>query len=379
MLRYSSSILLLSLFFTACKKDIAYNNVGTSIESISYDSILVAPSPWANPIAGGVLQILDGSGNELWARSTTGAPFNFRKWYINGKVRYSYVEYDPTVYNMNGVNTYHGHAVILDENMNELKKIYLLPYNGRSIEDANGLDVHDFVLLDDDHYISIAYFETTVNNIPASLSPAAGIRVAAAIIQEVQSDAVIWEWNSADHSELYATSVEGNQFGDAGTTRDYVHLNSVFVDPKDENLICSFRNSDQVLKIKRGTGEILWRLGGTTDEFGLTSDQKFLRQHHATLLDDNETLLLLDNGNAGTRSTSRIIEMKLDENSKTVSNYKSITIPNVFVQYMGSVQKIDDSYFVGGGSEPVCLQVSSSGEALFQKTIANPSYRAFIY
>ena len=43
--------------------------------------------------------------------------------------------------------------------------------------------------------------------------------------------------------------------------------------------MCSFRNIDSILKIERGTGKILWILGGKGDHFGLTEEQKFSRQH----------------------------------------------------------------------------------------------------
>ena len=62
---------------------------------------------------------------------------------------------------------------------------------------------------------------------------------------------------------------------------DYIHMNSVFIDPKDNHLIVSLANGYTVLKIHRQTGEILWRLGGKLDEFSLTDNQRFriLYQH----------------------------------------------------------------------------------------------------
>lgn len=59
-------------------------------------------------------------------------------------------------------------------------------------------------------------------------------------------------------------------------------------------MIASFRNLDEVLKIDRQTGEILWTLGGLGDDFGLTEEQLFSRQHYAKLTDTG-TLLLFDN------------------------------------------------------------------------------------
>jgi len=363
--------LFLFILFCGCRKEGEYPNLPPEQPG----EILVSPYP---DIDTGELLILDSSGNEILKKNIKGAVLNFQRWNINGHIRYSYFQYDPS-YIIPGIGTALGDIVVVDTNLRELRRIRLLPNNIRTPEDPDLLDSHDFILIDDDHYIVMTYYLQQVNNIPDSLNPVPGSRVLAPIIQEVQNGQAVWEWNGTDHPEFYASSVESN-FSDT-SIQDYMHLNSLFIDPEDHNLICSFRNQDQVVKIDRKSGSVIWRLGGKKSDFPLSPDQKFLRQHHATLVDDNRTLLLYDNGEISQRPYSRILEFQLDENSKTVTAFRSLKVPdNTFSEYMGSVQKMADSYFIGCGSVPRIMEINSTtGKVIFEKQLTSKSYRAFKY
>jgi hypothetical protein len=124
----------------------------------------------------------------------------------------------------------------------------------------------------------------------------------------------------------------------------------------------------------------MWRLGGANSDFALTPDMVFLRQHHATLTDSNQTLLLFDDGVIPTRPYSRICEFRLDEVNKVVTGFKFFNIPEPFTDFTGSVQKIGDDYFIGGGTARYLLDINyNTGQKVieFQGNLA--SYRAFKY
>src|ERR1039458_9680485 len=53
----------------------------------------------------------------------------------------------------------------------------------------------------------------------------------------------------------------------------HLHLNSIDIDPSDGNFILSFRHTSSIVKVDRHTAAILWTLGGTEDQYGLTSDE----------------------------------------------------------------------------------------------------------
>jgi len=374
------SFLFLSLIFTACKKN---DNPGPDIldayvHNPTDGDIMIAPFKDGDH-SSGVLLNLDKNGNVLKRIPTGGEALNFVKWNYEGKTRYSYNQY---IYKNEPIAVIYSQAVVLDENFNEIRRFNLLPFNGRTNADPNGLDSHEFILLGDDHYIALGAVEQRVNNIPAALDPVANTRVIATVIQEVNNGQVLWEWNSADFPEFYTNSLQSNDFSSNDVADDYMHCNSIYIDPADSNLIVSFRSQDEVVKLKRNTGEILWRLGGKLSDFPITAGQQFLRQHDATISHDEgkTTVMLVDNGLRGTRESSRILEIQIDESNKLISNFKEFAIPNTFIEFMGSVQKKGDTYFIGGGSAKSVLEYNYvTGEKLFELDLSNPSYRAFKY
>jgi arylsulfate sulfotransferase len=371
---------LLALFLVAlvsCKKDIT--SITTTLDS--QDGVILVSPYKGGDVNSGELLILDKNGNTIGYKKTAAEAFNFEKWEVNGKVRYTYLEHNPNAANsISLLSITPCYAVVLDENLNEIKRLSLLPQSNEDYTQT-AVDSHEFIYIDDSHFIVIAYLEKTVNNIPASLNPAKDCKVLVPIIQEIKNDEVVFEWDASNYPEFYEQSVEGNAFSDASTVNDYMHLNSVYIDPRDNNLICSLRHLNQIIKIDRTSGNIIWRLGGKNSDFPLTSEMKFLRQHDATLTDNNQTLLVYDNGEATERPYSRVAEFQLDEVSKTVTSYKSFNVPGgVFSAYMGSVQKRGNTYFIGCGSVPKMMEVNYiTGSVNFLMQLDNPSYRAFKY
>jgi len=385
------------VFSASCRKTSSTTTNTTVVNPSIYDTVQTrfAVSALNNPTLGeifvspylpgdsssGVVMVLNQNGHVIKQLKTSGETLNFQKWVINGKVRYTFEVQDPSIPMYTG-GTIPGYEVITDSNFNVIKKVSL--YNNGSISTSTmkGVDGHDFILLDDNHYILESFYPKTVTNIPDSLAPVvSGVNVIAPVIQEVVNDVVVWQWDGTNYPEFYATSVEGNTFGDSVNYQDYMHLNAMFIDPRDNNLLLSFRNLDQVVKINRTTGNIIWRLGGKNSDFPINSDQFFLRQHNITLTDDNATFLLFDDGQTSIRPSSRILEFNLDESAKTILAFRSFDIPEPFCAYMGSVQKRGNTYFIGGGWANYVLEVNYlTGEKLMElKAPVDKFYRAYKY
>jgi arylsulfate sulfotransferase len=342
---------------------------------------LVAPSGYRSP-SSGLIVIYDKAGNPMKQVDVGATTMDFKKWVLpDGKVRYSFLKYNKDVQHMPNVGYNAGEIVILNQDFQEINKLTLLPNADRKATDNNALDGHDFILLSDNHYIAMAYFEKEVTNIPSNLTPMSSCKVVAPIIQEVENGKVIWEWDGTNEPELYSTSIEGNDYKLGDMTQDYAHLNSIYIDPKDNNLVLSFRNLNQVVKLDRTTNKILWRLGGKNSDFPITSEQRFLRQHDAHFLADGKTMILFDNGDLAERPFTRIVEYTLDEKNKKITKYKSTYLPDrSFSRYMGSVIKTDSSYFIGCGADPRVIEVDlQTGQKMFEQKLVFPSYRAYRY
>jgi len=373
-----------TLLFSACRKT-STNAPTDPADSLFNVTALTAPEPGQVFIAmngtnNGTLMVLDEQGHILKKKDVGPTVDNFQRWIVNGEIQYTYAHTDPNAYKLQGVNSIGGYEVICDSNFNEIKRVSLGSYGAISNTVQGEIDGHDFILIDDSHYIIETYYEKTVNNIPDSLTSISNVKVAAPVIQEIENGNVVWQWDATNYPEFYSTSVEGNGFNDSSTIWDYMHINSMYLDPRDNNLICSFRNLNQVVKINKATGAIMWRLGGKNSDFPLTSDQFFLRQHCVTLTDNNQTLLIFDNGEISQRPSTRILEFSLNETSHSINSFKAFPIAEPFTQYTGSVQKRGDTYFIGGGTANYSLEINyTTGEKLFELKQTENSYRTLKY
>lgn len=321
---------------------------------------------------------LDQNGNVTWYVALTpeqadGKIFtDFRQHKLeNGDIRYSYQIVDPDVSTMGLTDYLPGTRVVLDEKYKEVKRdgarISLLDPNETNHDKkvmGDPVDGHDFVLLGDKNWITESYVAETVDNIPVELNPnPLGSKVVAAVIQEVKDGKPVFTWKSTDHPELYALSEKGNDFANSNMKpQDYLHINAMILDPSDNNLIVSFKNANTIVKIDRSTGDILWKLSGKGDEFGLADHQKTSGQSSLSLTDDGY-LVVFDNGQ-GTGKT-RVLKYKLDETNKKVIDFKEYSMDGYTSSEFGSAQKVDnekDAYIIGwgvnGANQPVLTEMN---------------------
>jgi hypothetical protein len=126
----------------------------------------------------------------------------------------------------------------------------------------------------------------------------------------LQNDREAWRWALSDH------------LSPPQTFPDWSHINSVSYVPGEEALVLSSRNLNAVFKVDLTSELIVWALGfaGRVDEdgflgdFAMAADDRFFHQHDPEV-QENGNVLLFDNGAAGTRQSSRAIELELDETS----------------------------------------------------------------
>ena len=123
-------------------------------------------------------------------------------------------------------------------------------------------------------------------------------------------------------------------------------------------MLISMRHTDGVYKIDRTTGDIVWKLGGTTTPESLTviddplGANPFGGQHDARMLDDG-TLTVFDNGMTRNRPP-RAVRYQIDESAGTATLLESVSdtdAPNAIC--CGSARRSDSgSWTVGWGAFP---------------------------
>jgi hypothetical protein len=146
---------------------------------------------------------------------------------------------------------------------------------------------------------------------------------------------------------------------------------------------------DEITKINRQTGEIIWRLGGLksrNNQFQFINDPiTFSHQHDIRRL-PNGNVTLYDNGNLHIPKISRAREYKLNESSKTVELIWAHTNePPIYKSGLGNVQKLSgNNTLIGWGGwinqgDEAISEVQQDGSLALEISIPDSflNYRAF--
>ncbi len=199
------------------------------------------------------------------------------------------------------------------------------------------------------------------------------------VIQEIdRKKNVVFEWKSADHYKITDAGPEVNLLDPSFV---HAHVNSACVD-LDGNLVISARNLDEVTKIDRHNGKIIWRLGGKNNQFRFLNDSIGFSAQHSVIVLPNGNLLLYDNGLFHKPPFSRAVEYRLDTVKKTaelVWSYRNT--PDIASEIWGNSQRLHNgNTFISWGKSPIAAtEVTRSGEKVFEMTFPDGvySYRIF--
>lgn len=284
---------------------------------------------------------LDSSGNLIFYKNVgSDNALDFRKWYNgDGEVRYTYLQYlENSFAGISGINP--GCVVVMDEDYNVIDELYYQTSDG---EEAM-VDPHGFIYIDDGHYILTSYDDIVVEDIPEELGATDNSAYLAVLyIEEIEDGEVIWEFCSMDYERFLYATTDVTWSASTDSCYDYMHFNSMYID-NDDNLLVSCRNINAIIKISRETGELVWILGGgSEDDFGLTEDQVFSKQHSIIVTSDG-SYMIFNNANdevsGGEAESSSIIRLKVDEETMEVTEYIKYET-GFYSNYMGSIRELD--------------------------------------
>jgi len=254
---------------------------------------------------------------------------------------------------------------------NVARKFIVLNDNYESVDEWNAVgyktDVHDLRLLSNGHAFLLVYKPYTVDL--SSYGGYVTATVESCLIQELDQDKnLVWDWDSIDYLPITQTN-----HSLATPTVDYAHCNALEVD-SDGNLLLSSRHLDEITKISRQTGTVIWRLGGLGNEFTFTNDTGFAWQHDIRRLVDGH-LTLFDNGAPG-RGYSRAVEYEIDEGTKVITRTWEYQGPFAFC--CGNVQRLPEgnTFINWGPAHPTITEVTPDGQIVFAAEAAF-SYRSY--
>ena len=196
------------------------------------------------------------------------------------------------------------------------------------------------------------------------------------ILRQLPSGTTEFAWNAWDHF-----TIDDWIFVQPGLAAlpsiDFDHPNSLTKDI-DGNYLVSFASLGLIAKIDAASGDILWRLGGRTNQFTLVGDPLggFGIQHDVRLL-PNGNLLFIDNGIRHSPPETRAVEYKLDLVAHTATlvwQYRHT--PPVFAPFAGSAQRLaNGNTFVAFGATAQVAEVTPAGAVVWEAQMTNNGQR----
>lgn len=205
------------------------------------------------------------------------------------------------------------------------------------------------------------------------------------VIQEFDSaNNLIFEWNTWDHYDL----LDCEPYVDlTASVVDLAHVNTIEIDT-DTTLIVLARNMNEITRISRLTGEIIWRIGGINNEFTFINDTiQWAWPHDIRKIGDG-LFSIFDNGRFNTPDPhySSGVIYEIDEFAKTITQVKRFrNEPDVYGGIMGNFQLLDNGNFFtgwGSGSYPDSIAITefdSNGSIIHMINFNAINYRAHKY
>jgi len=256
-----------------------------------------------------------------------------------------------------------------------------------SVGCANGYlaDNHDFMALDNGHKVLIAYDDQPFDMSLIVVGGDPNAIVEGFIVQELDANNnLVFQWRSWDHF-----SVTDNVYLDLTISDiNFIHGNAVDID-FDGDFLISSRSLDEITKIDRITGDLIWRWGGSQNQFTFVNDYPFTHQHSIRSVGVNR-YLLYDNGNHSDQhigvNLSRAVEYELDTVLMTAEKLWDFSHPDsLYAPSTGCVQRLPNGNtfinwgnLAGSGLGAIFTELDTIQQIVFQMefTTGQNVYRA---
>ncbi|MFC2094035.1 aryl-sulfate sulfotransferase [Bacteroidota bacterium] len=262
------------------------------------------------------LLITENTGNPIFYLGTQSIPYDFKK--------------QP-----NGWLTYFNSEMGIFYALNNKYELVDSFYCGNGFE----TDIHELLLLSNNHSYLLGRDPQIIDMSQLVEGGKEDALVLGFVIQELDEDKnVVFQWRNLD----YISVLDAEEVDLTAQVIDYSHMNSICVD-FDDNLIISSRNLNEITKINRHTGELIWRLGGKKNQFSFINENfRFYRQHDARRL-QNGNILFFDNGYFHNPKFSRAVEYQLDETNLVATKvWEYRNNPDYFTSAMGNVIRLSN-------------------------------------
>jgi hypothetical protein len=228
-----------------------------------------------------------------------------------------------------------------------------------------GADHHDLTLLPNGNHLMIVYRPRR----GVDLRPFGGPRRATVldgVVQELTpSGQLVWQWSTKGHVRLRETTfAHAAVIFEGKTAYDLVHMNSVMYAGPD--LVFSGKGVNAVYRVRRSSGKILWKLGGTHRRESLRVLRDPFRrvplaaQHDARVWRDG-TVSAHDNGEFEHRRLPRIARYRINVRKRTATLVEDVRDRRLHASYCcGSGTRLPGgSWLVSWGANSIITELSA--------------------
>lgn len=249
-------------------------------------------------------------------------------------------------------------------------------------------DLHELLLYENGHSFMMSYDPQRVNMANLVSHGDSNAIVIGLIIQELDADKnVIFQWRSWDYFNI----LDAKHTNFTEHEIDYAHGNAIEL-CSDGNIMISSRHMDEITKINRSTGNIIWRLGGKKNQFAFENETHYFSHQHAIRELPNGNITIFDNGNyyepidpihgRMPAPFSRAIEYSLDETRLIATKvWEFVNNPPIYGFAMGYAERLENgNTIIGWGmGRPSFTEVNSAGQIVLELSLppGQVSYRAF--
>ena len=243
-------------------------------------------------------------------------------------------------------------------------------------------DHHEILGTPDGTWLTMSYEPRAGVDLTSVSGPASALAVDAVVREVSNAGQVLWTWNSKDHIALAEGGTvrvstifdgAGGLFGPGGgNAYDLAHINSI--EPDGDGYLISLRRPSAVYRILKSTGEVDWKLGGTTTAKSLAvigdpnGSLPLVGQHDARRLPDG-SISVYDNGVKGGQPQvrpPRVVRYRVDPAARTATFISEITDPAAATSpCCGSATRLKGgNWLISWGGIPRLTEVDSRGRLM---------------
>jgi Arylsulfotransferase (ASST) len=340
---------------------------------------------FTDPLVGqGGPMILDSKGRYVWLkRATKTAPdtLNLQVQRYQGKPVLTY--WDGVVQNTGEMaGTWH----VLNDRYKEIAKV-----GSQDGWDPSG---HEFLIRSGGTALVTGYKHIPHRDLTAAGGGSDQTLLDSGVLEyDITTGKLLKVWSADEHIPMTDAYPPANP--NSPVAYDPWHINSIDV-ASDGTWLVSMRNTWAIYKIDPTTGQIVWILGGKRSNFAIPDNVAFAFQHDARWrpngemsVFDNDCCAFIPQPSGPPKPAppvhgkqSRGLQLKIDENAKTVSLVTENKLYDLTSGTQGNRQVLaNGNVFMGWGQQPFFSEFTKTGKLLLSVRFPDPdeSYRAYRY